>query len=138
MSDGRNSHEAHEVIEEMRSRGAYVLPAHSILASEDPEFLRAYAELAQRSFRHGEGDADGDLTELHREFVVIGILAFRGSSEDSLVNHLERALSLGATRRDLIGVFEAALVPGGAPAMLNGLRALIRLDGKQREEEGEA
>ena len=127
-----------QVVSEMRNRGAYVQPAHSLLAKEDPKFLKAYAELAQQSFRHGEGSGDEGLTELHRELVVIGILAFRGGSEESLISHLERALSLGASRRDLIGVFEAAVVPGGAPAMLNGLRALMGLEDRQSDQGEEA
>jgi alkylhydroperoxidase/carboxymuconolactone decarboxylase family protein YurZ len=114
-----------ELIRQTEAARGYLNPGHRYMAAEDPEFLREYNELAARALKHGEREADvEDLPARYRELVVSALLAFRGESEESIAGHLRRAMRLGATEREAIGAFEAAMIPGGAPTMLRGMRVL--------------
>lgn len=103
-------------------------PVHEYMASERPELLRLYNDLAAAALEHRPRSDGVELPPQYRELIVLGILAFRGTSTESLVSHIERALELGASRREVLDAFEATLVPGGAPTMLNGFRALMSMD----------
>jgi AhpD family alkylhydroperoxidase len=78
---------------------------------------------------HGDLD-DGShaLPAKYRELVVCAVLAFKGSPE-GVATHAKRALALGATEQELLEAFEAIVVPGGAPAFLNGVRGLMLATG---------
>lgn len=91
-----------------------------LLAREYPAFAKVY-----RLFCGQASDQEGGLPPKYRALVGLGILAFRGTEQD-LVKHIRRAYALGATPAEIIGAFEAAAVPGGAPVLLHGLRALLR------------
>ena len=80
------------------------------VAREDPEYARARAPLSELSV--GEGKA---LAIKYREMVIIGILAFRGASQEGMLAHMRRAIQHGATKRELIEAIESAAVPGGGP-----------------------
>jgi AhpD family alkylhydroperoxidase len=92
------------------------------LAREDPEFMKARAPLSTLSF--GEGK---ELSIKHKEMVIIGILAFRGT-QDGVVAHMRRAVQHGATKRELLEAIQAAAVPGGGPTLSTGVRALMELE----------
>src|SRR5256885_14466724 len=64
----------------------------------------------------------------YREMVILGILAFRGASQEGLLAHLKRAIAHGATKRELLEAMESAAVPGGGPTFATGARALMQLD----------
>lgn len=104
-----------------RDRG-YVYPEWAWAAAEDPDFMRAYNDLYRLAL--GEGTA---LPAKYRELVATAIIAYRGEA-DSVYLHLKRAIRLGATRREILEAFEAALLPGGALTFLRGLRALRRIE----------
>src|SRR5262245_35709042 len=62
------------------------------VAREDPEYAKARIPLSELSV--GEGKA---LAVKYREMVIIGILAFRGASQEGLLAHMRRAIQHGAT-----------------------------------------
>ena len=101
----------------------YGYPFWEWVAREDPEYVRARKPITDLSV--GEGKA---LAIKYREMVIIGVLAFRGSSEDGLIAHMQRAIEHGATKRELLEAIESAAVPGGGPCFAAGARALMRLD----------
>ena len=93
------------------------------VAREDPEYAKARIPLSDLSV--GEGKA---LAIKYREMVILGILAFRGTSQEGLLAHLKRAIAHGATKRELLEALESAAVPGGGPTFATGVRALMQLD----------
>ena len=93
------------------------------VAREDPAYARARIPLSGLSV--GEGKA---LAIKYREMVILGILAFRGASQEGLLAHLKRAIEHGATKRELLEALESAAVPGGGPTFATGVRALMQLD----------
>ena len=101
----------------------YGYPFWEWVAREDPEYVKARKPITDLSV--GEGKA---LPIKYREMVIIGVLAFRGSSEDGLIAHMKRAIEHGATKRELLEAIESAAVPGGGPCFAAGARALMRLD----------
>ena len=62
------------------------------VAREDPEYAKARVPLSELSV--GEGKA---LAIKYREMVIIGILAFRGASQEGMLAHMRRAIQHGAT-----------------------------------------
>jgi alkylhydroperoxidase/carboxymuconolactone decarboxylase family protein YurZ len=101
----------------------YGYPFWEWVAREDPEYVRARKPLTDLSV--GEGKA---LPIKYREMVIIGVLAFRGSSEDGLIAHMRRAIEHGATKRELLEAIQSAAVPGGGPCFAAGAQAMMRLD----------
>jgi alkylhydroperoxidase/carboxymuconolactone decarboxylase family protein YurZ len=68
--------------------------------------------------------------------VIIGILAFRGSSLDGLLAHMRRAIQNGATKRELLEAIQSAAVPGGGPTFAAGCRPLMQLDSTNLQQIG--
>jgi alkylhydroperoxidase/carboxymuconolactone decarboxylase family protein YurZ len=101
----------------------YGYPFWEWVAKEDPEYAKARAPLAELSV--GEGKA---LSIKYREMVIIGILTYRGGSQDGILAHMRRAIQHGATKRELLEAIESAAIPGGGPTFSAGIRALMQLD----------
>jgi alkylhydroperoxidase/carboxymuconolactone decarboxylase family protein YurZ len=93
------------------------------VAKEDPEYVEARKPLSELSI--GEGKA---LPIKYREMVIIGILAYRGSTSEGILAHMRRAIQYGATKRELLEAIQSAAVPGGGPTFSAGCRALMQLD----------
>ena len=91
----------------------YGYPFWEWVAREDPDYVKARKPLTDLSV--GEGKA---LAIKYREMVIIGVLAFRESSEDGIVAHMRRAIEHGATKARVAGGHPV----GGRP----GRRALLR------------
>jgi alkylhydroperoxidase/carboxymuconolactone decarboxylase family protein YurZ len=100
----------------------YGYPWGEWLAREDPQYAAARQPLSAVSFGAGK-----ELSIKHKEMVVIGILAFRGS-KDGVVAHMRRAVEHGATKRELLEAVEAAAVPGGGPTLSAGVQGLMQLE----------
>jgi alkylhydroperoxidase/carboxymuconolactone decarboxylase family protein YurZ len=101
----------------------YGYPFWEWVAREDPEYAKARAPLTELSV--GEGKA---LSIKYREMVIIGILAYRGASQEGILAHIRRAIQHGATKRELLEAIQSAAVPGGGPTFSAGVRALMQLD----------
>ena len=101
----------------------YGYPYWEWVAREDPEYVKARKPLSDLSV--GEGKA---LPIKYREMVIIGILAYRGASQEGILAHIRRAIQHGATKRELLEAIQSAAVPGGGPTFSAGVRALMELD----------
>jgi alkylhydroperoxidase/carboxymuconolactone decarboxylase family protein YurZ len=117
---------AEELIRQTKAARGYLNPGHEFLAGADPDYLVEYNRLAALSLKHGEHehDREGNLAPQYRELVACALLAFRGESEEAIAGHLKRAMQLGASEAECVGAFEAAMIPGGAPTLLRGMRVL--------------
>jgi alkylhydroperoxidase/carboxymuconolactone decarboxylase family protein YurZ len=105
------------------SASPYGYPYWEWVAREDPAYVEARKPLSELSV--GEGKA---LPIKYREMVILGILAFRGASEEGILAHMRRAIQHGATKRELLEAMQSAAVPGGGPTFATGVRALMQLD----------
>jgi alkylhydroperoxidase/carboxymuconolactone decarboxylase family protein YurZ len=112
---------AEELIAKMKEDRGYIYPEWEYAARTDPDFVEAYNELYRRGLNDGQA-----LSAKVREFVAIGILAFRGET-GAVRTHMQRAMRLGATRQELLEAIETCIVPGGAPAFHCGLKALMQV-----------
>ncbi|HYY15463.1 MAG TPA: carboxymuconolactone decarboxylase family protein [Gammaproteobacteria bacterium] len=101
----------------------YGYPYWEWVAREDPEYVKARKPLSDLSV--GEGKA---LPIKYREMVIIGILAYRGASQEGILAHIRRAIQHGATKRELLEAIQSAAVPGGGPTFSAGVQALMQLD----------
>lgn len=110
--------------EAIKERG-YIFPEWEFVARMDPDFFENYNNLYGASL----GKA-GALGIKAKEFVSLAILAHRGVPTDVLVSHIKRAYDNGATKEEILEVFETALVSGGAPTFFNGLKALLEMEKK--------
>ncbi len=119
-SIGEQRSDAHKPA--VRITSPYGQPFWAWVAREDPEYLEARQRLTDLSV--GEGKA---LPIKYREMVIIGILAFRGR-EEGILPHMRRAITHGATKRELLEAIESAYVPGGGPTFSTGVQALVKLD----------
>jgi alkylhydroperoxidase/carboxymuconolactone decarboxylase family protein YurZ len=106
-----------------RAASPYGYPFWDWLAQEDPEYVRARQPLSALSV--GEGKA---LPIKYREMVILGILMYRGGSQEGLHAHMRRAIDHGATKRELLEAVQSAAVPGGGPTLSAGVKALMELD----------
>lgn len=108
-----------EAIERERGR----LPVHwAYLAEKDIDFMEAYNTLYNKGLTDGKA-----LPAKTRELIAIALLAFRGREND-VYEHCKRALRLGATKQELLEAMETSIIPGGAPTLSTGLRALMRIE----------
>lgn len=116
---------AEELIEKMKGDRGYIYPEWEFAARADPGFVEAYNELYRRSLNDGAA-----LSAKVREFVAIGILAFRGET-GAVRTHIQRAMRLGATREEVLEAIESTIVPGGAPTFHCALQGLMATLGQE-------
>ncbi len=100
------------------------LPEWAFAAREDPEFFRPFADLRTHVFADGQA-----LPARYRELIHLCLLASRFAPDRSMFAHLRRAKDAGASTREIMEVFETAMIAGGVPAYLHGMNALLRLEG---------
>jgi alkylhydroperoxidase/carboxymuconolactone decarboxylase family protein YurZ len=112
--------------EALKDRG-YIYPEWELVAREDPDFMASYNQYYRDALARDSG-----LSIKYREMVALGVLCYRGASEDALINHIKRAMEHGATRAEVLGALEAAAIPGGAPTFLTGVRALVSMDKEKK------
>jgi alkylhydroperoxidase/carboxymuconolactone decarboxylase family protein YurZ len=120
MKEETKSAKAERLIAEAIKRRGYIHPEWELVCKIDPDFFENYDRLYGSSIGKG-----GALPIKVKEFVALGILAFKGVPTEVLVAHMKRAMDHGATKEELIEVLEATTVPGGAPTLFNGLKALL-------------
>ncbi|MEW6671812.1 MAG: carboxymuconolactone decarboxylase family protein [Thermodesulfobacteriota bacterium] len=111
----------------MKAERGYLPPAWSYLAENDVDFAEAYNTL------YGIALADGQALPIKtKELIAIALLAFRGL-EGAVYDHVKRALKNGATKLEILEAIETAYIPGGAPTLLVGLNALIRVEADEKK-----
>ncbi len=123
----KNIKKKDELIKKMRRDRGYMFPTWIFLAEKDAEFLDSYNSLYQKALNDGKA-----LPAKIREFVAIAILAYKGRTE-AVYEHAKRALRLGASKEELLEVFQTAMLPGGAPTLATGLQALMRIENEEQE-----
>jgi len=128
MSKETKRAKSERLIEETIKHRGYIFPEWEFACRYDPDFFESYNNLY--GFSIGR---EGALSIKVKEFIALGILAFRGLSTDVLVAHIKRAMDNGATKEELLEAFETALVAGGAPTFFNGLKALLNFDKKSSD-----
>jgi alkylhydroperoxidase/carboxymuconolactone decarboxylase family protein YurZ len=111
---------AEDLIEKMKKDRGYTYPEWEFAARSDPDFVEAYNNLYRVALTDGKA-----LNAKTREFIAIGILAYRGEV-NAVKTHIERAFRLGATKQEVLEAVETSIVPGGAPTFFTGLSAIIK------------
>jgi len=128
MADEKKEKRIQDYIEAMRKERGYLPAPWAYVATNDIDFIEAYDNLYKRAVQE-DGQA---LSAKVKEFVCIGILAHRGNDE-AVYNHVKRALSLGATKLELLDAIETTIIPGGAPTFGTGLKALMKVEEEEKK-----
>ena len=93
--------------------------AYETVARLDPE----YFEKLKGLYVDGTFERAGALPRKTKELIMVGITcALRASRGVRL--HSERALTLGATPREVLEAMEVAAIPGGMPGLWLGVETL--------------
>ena len=91
----------------------------------DREFLQAYNELAVLNFNYAEGAKGRALTAKVKELIAVALLAsVRG---DTTREHIQRAMALGASKREVVEALEMSMHITGAPSLEFGVTHLMAL-----------
>ncbi|OGO43632.1 MAG: hypothetical protein A2137_05535 [Chloroflexi bacterium RBG_16_58_8] len=114
-----------KLIRKMKKERGYLPPAWTYMVEHDIDFMEAYDIMYELALTDGKA-----LPAKYREFIAIGILAFRGQ-DNAVYLHIKRALKLGATRQEVLDAIKTTIVPGGVPAFGVALAAFMKV-----EEEG--
>ena len=122
MTDENKENRIRDLTDKMEKERGYKSPAWAFLTENDVDFMEAYNNLFSSGLTDGKA-----LPAKTRELIAIVLLAYRGL-EDSVYKHCKRALRLGATKQELLEAMETSILPGGAPTLFVGLRALIRIE----------
>jgi len=93
--------------------------AYEVIAKLDPE----YFEKLKGLYVDGTFGREGALPRKTKELIMVGIAcAHRG--ERGVRIHSERALTLGASPREVLEAMEVAAIPGGMPGLWLGVETL--------------
>ena len=93
--------------------------AYDVLAKLDPE----YFEHLKGFYLDGTFGREGALPRKTKELIMVGITCALNRPRGVKV-HSERALSLGATPKEVLEAIEVAAIPGGLPGLWLGLETL--------------
>ena len=126
MAGKSASKKKEDLLKRMQKARGYMLPPWVFLAENDMRFMEAYNGLYERGLTDGKA-----LRAKVREFIAIGILAYRGQ-EEAVYTHCKRALRLGASKLELLEAIETAMIPGGGPTLAVGLRALAKIEQEEK------
>lgn len=121
MEESREE-KAAQLIARMKQARGYIYPQWEYLAKTNPDYAELYQQVYERCFGEGE-----NLPAKYRELGPIALLAYKGHV-DAVAEHMKRAIRLGATKGELLDAVMTLLIPGGAPTMLNGVSALMKLE----------
>ena len=125
MGKGEKSLKSEKLIQEVMKHRGYIFPEWEFVCRSDPDFFETYNNLYGISL-----GKKGKLSIKVKEFIALGILAFKGVPTEVLTLHISRAIKNGATRAEILEAFETMVIEGGAPTFFNGVKALLNLDKK--------
>src|SRR6266480_2170182 len=94
-------------------------PAYDIIAKLDPE----YFEKLKGLYVDGTFGREGALPRKTKELIMIGITCALNRPRGVRL-HCERALTLGASPREVLEAIEVAAIPGGMPGLWLGVETL--------------
>src|SRR5581483_3535664 len=89
------------------------------MAEVDVDFLEAYDRIYELT-----AVREGALPAKFRELIVCAAVAI-GGYDSGLKEHVRRALRLGATKEEIVEVFQSAYFHTGALTLVHGMIALI-------------
>ena len=127
MTDENKENRIQALTEKMKKERGYMYPQWAFLTEKDIDFMEAYNNLYNIGLTDGKA-----LPAKTRELIAIALLAYRGL-ENSVYEHCKRALRLGTTKQELLEAMETSIIPGGAPTLSVGLRALIRIEEEEKK-----
>jgi AhpD family alkylhydroperoxidase len=90
-----------------------------MMADVDVDFLEAYERIYELT-----AVRKGRLPAKFRELIVVAAVAI-GGYQSGLKDHIRRALRLGATKEELVEVFQSAYFHTGALTLVHGMIGLI-------------
>lgn len=90
-----------------------------MMADVDVDFLEAYERVYELT-----AVRQGKLPAKFREMIVVAAVAI-GGYQPGLKDHIRRALRLGATKEELVEVFQSAYFHTGALTLVHGMIGLI-------------
>lgn len=97
------------------------------LAQELPEVMKSFQQL------HGAVISDGALTARQKELIAVGIaVAIR--CPHCINRHVDLALQMGASRKEILEAISVAILMGGGPAVAYATEAVKVLDALTGEE----
>ena len=96
--------------------------AYDIIARLDPE----YFEKLKGLYVDGTFGREGALPRKTKELIMVGITCALNRPRGVRL-HSERALSLGASPREVLEAIEVAAIPGGMPGLWLGVETLQEL-----------
>jgi alkylhydroperoxidase/carboxymuconolactone decarboxylase family protein YurZ len=102
-----------------QQKTGFMYPEFQYLSEKHPELYKHFIAIAKYPIEQGRY-----LDVKTKLFIPMVILAHRGQSHE-VYTHIKRALSLGVTEEEIVEIFLVALLPGGAPTLLVGLKALM-------------
>lgn len=93
--------------------------AYDLIARMDPD----YAERLKGLFVDATFARQGELPRKTKELIMVGITCALYRPRGARL-HIERALKLGATPREVLEAVEVAAIPGGMPGLWMGVETL--------------
>jgi 4-carboxymuconolactone decarboxylase len=93
--------------------------AYNIIAKLDPE----YFEKLKGIYVDGTFGREGALPRKTKELIMVGITCALNRPRGVKL-HIERALTLGASPREVLEAIEVAAIPGGMPGLWLGVETL--------------
>lgn len=128
MANRKGKNRVKSLVEAMKKERGYLPAAWVYAAKKDVGFMEAYNNLYDKVLMPGKA-----LPVKTRELIAIALLAFRGN-ENGVYEHIKRALKHGATKQEIFETLETSVIPGGAPALGTGLRALMRVEEDEKKQ----
>jgi alkylhydroperoxidase/carboxymuconolactone decarboxylase family protein YurZ len=123
---------AEEILKKMREDRGYTLPEWEYAAKLDPDFFEVFSELYPVTFKDGKY-----LPAKVRELIHIAIISYRGLNVQSIAAHMRRAMSLGATKLEILEALETAMNSSGTPTLYHGIGALMALEEEEEKAESD-
>ena len=112
-----------------RQRKGKLHPVFEYLEKTDREFLKAYNSVAVLNFNYGPAAKGRTLPAKIKELIAVALLA--SVKGDTTRDHIRKALSHGASRREIIEALEMSMHITGAPSLEFGLTQLMSIDSKE-------
>lgn len=125
-----------EALAEVRARRGFTLPVHEVMASVDPEILRAYNALAGNLIF---GPEPRHLDLKTRFLVMVGITTAVKGDREGVEWASRNAMKYGASEKEVLEAILLAGLPGGMPTVEAATIAFAEmLQGKGWVEQGDA
>ena len=117
-----NDNKSKELIEQTIKDRGWVLPEQEFYINKDPDY-----HIKQSSLYNHVIKREGALSEKFRELIIIAALCVRlpgPETEVYVMNHIRRALELGATEDEIFETVQCLIFPSGGPSLMMGVKCL--------------